>query len=46
MREAFDQWQFVELAYALGGVATLGLVAWSWIQMRRAEKRRDKARDQ
>jgi len=45
MTESFDQWQFVIAAYAIGGGATLGLVAWSWIAMRRAERRRDKARE-
>jgi hypothetical protein len=46
MTESFDQWQFVLAAYALGGVATLALVASSWMAMKRAEKRRDKAREQ
>ncbi|HWU03627.1 MAG TPA: hypothetical protein VN222_12885 [Novosphingobium sp.] len=41
MHETFDQWQFVALAYAIGGGATLALVAWSWLSMRRAEARRD-----
>jgi small neutral amino acid transporter SnatA (MarC family) len=45
MTESFDQWQFVIAAYAIGGGATLALVAWSWIAMRRAEKRRDKVRE-
>ena len=31
-------------AYALAIVATLALVAWSWIAMKRAEKRREEAR--
>jgi hypothetical protein len=31
-------------AYALGVGATLALVAWSWLAMRRAEKRREEAR--
>ena len=44
MREALDPWPFVIAAYALGVVATLALVAWSWLAMRRAEKRREEAR--
>ena len=44
MREALDPWPFVIAAYALGGGATLALVAWSWIAMRRAERRREQAR--
>lgn len=44
MREALDQWTFVAAAYALGIGVTLILVGWSWIAMRRAERRRDKAR--
>ena len=31
-------------AYALGVGATLALAAWSWLAMRRAEKRREEAR--
>jgi hypothetical protein len=45
MTESFDQWQFVIAAYALGGGATLALVAWSWLAMRRAEQRRDRSRE-
>ena len=44
MREALDQWDFVIAAYAIGVLGTLGLVAWSYYAMRRAEARRDKAR--
>jgi len=44
MREALDQWSFVIAAYLVGGGATLALVAWSWIGMIRAEKRRDRVR--
>ena len=45
-REILDQWQFVYAAYALGIGGTLTTVAWSWISMRRAELRRDRAREQ
>ena len=44
MREALDQWNFVIAAYAIGVTATLVTVAWSWIAMRRAEARRDRAK--
>jgi hypothetical protein len=44
VREALDPWPFVIAAYALGVGATLALVAWSWLAMRRAETRREKAR--
>lgn len=44
MREALDQWSFVIAAYAVGVGAILALVAWSWLAMKRAEKRRDEAR--
>ena len=45
MREAFDQWQFVIAAYAIGALATLAMVAHSWAAMTRAERRRDASRD-
>jgi hypothetical protein len=41
MREMLDPWPFVWAAYALGIVGTLALVGWSWLAMRRAERRRD-----
>ena len=44
MREALDQWDFVIAAYAIGVGATLALVIWSWLTMKRAEKRREEAR--
>ena len=44
-REILDQWQFVIAAYALGVGGTLATVAWSWIAMRRAERRRDATRE-
>jgi len=44
MREALDPWPFIITAYALGVGGTLALVAWSWLTMRRAEKRRAEAR--
>ena len=44
MREALDQWEFVIAAYLVGVSATLALVAWSWLAMKRAEKRREEAR--
>jgi len=45
-REALNQWNFVIAAYAIGVGSTLALVAWSWIAMRRAERRRDRSREQ
>jgi len=44
MREALDQWTFVLAAYVVGVGGTALLIAWSWLSMRRAEKRRDKVR--
>ncbi len=44
MREALDQWEFVIAAYAVGLVGTIAMIVWSWLAMRRAEKRRDKVR--
>jgi len=44
MREGLDPWPFVIAAYALGVAATLALVGWSWLAMRRAEKRREETR--
>lgn len=43
MREALDHWPFVLASYALGIGGTLLLVGWSWLAMRRAERRRDEA---
>jgi len=45
-REALNQWNFVVSAYAIGVGATLALVIWSWLAMRRAERRRDRSREQ
>lgn len=42
--EALNQWQFVMAAYTIGLGGTLGLTAWSWFAMRRAEARRDALR--
>ena len=44
MREALDQWEFVAAAYAIGIGGTLALVAWAWIDMKRAERRRERSR--
>jgi hypothetical protein len=44
-REALNQWNFVIAAYVIGVGATLALVAWSWLAMRRAERRRDRSRE-
>lgn len=44
MRETLDPWTFVIAAYAIGIAGTAAMIAWSWISMRRAEKRRDESR--
>lgn len=44
MRESLDQWPYVIAAYAVAAVGTLLLVGWSWLAMKRAEKRREDAR--
>lgn len=44
MHEGLDQWNFVIAAYALGIAGTLALTGWSWISMRRAERRRDEVK--
>jgi hypothetical protein len=44
MREALDQWDFVVAAYAVGLGGTIAMIVWSWLAMRRAEKRRDEVR--
>ncbi len=44
MREALDPWPFVIAAYTLGIGATLLLLGWSWLAMRRAERRREELR--
>jgi nitrate reductase gamma subunit len=44
MRAGLDPWPFVIAAYAVGVLGTLALVGWSWLAMRRAEARREKAR--
>jgi hypothetical protein len=43
MRADMDPWSFVAAAYALGVLGTLALLGWSWLAMRRAERRRDGA---
>ena len=45
MRETLDQWHFVIAAYLVAVGATAALVAWSWLAMRRAERRRERSRD-
>ena len=44
MREALDAWEFVAAAYAVGVGGTAVLIAWSWLAMRRAERRRERSR--
>ncbi|WP_168157396.1 hypothetical protein [Erythrobacter sp. QSSC1-22B] len=45
IREALDQWDFVLAAYAVGVIGIVAMTGWSWLAMRRAERRRDLARD-
>ena len=44
MREGLDQWTFVIAASAVAVIGTLALVAWSWLAMRAAERRREQGR--
>lgn len=44
MREQLDQWPFVIAAYAVAVICTLAMVLWSWLAMRRAERRREESR--
>jgi nitrate reductase gamma subunit len=46
IREALDQWDFVVAAYAVGVIGILVTIGWSWLAMRRAERRRDRIRRQ
>ena len=46
MREALDPWSFVVASYLIGVGGTLAMIAWSWLTMRRAERRREKVRDE
>ena len=39
-----SQWSFVIAAYGLVAVAVVGLIAWSWNAMRRAEAEAEAAR--
>ena len=32
-----NQWTFVTAAYGLAAIATLGLIAWAYLSMRKAE---------
>lgn len=44
MREGLDPWFYVSASYVLTIGATLALVAWSWLAMRAAERRREAGR--
>jgi len=45
MREMLDPWTFVAASYVLGVGGTAAMIAWAWLSMRAAEKRRDKSRE-
>ena len=34
-----NHWRFIIGAYAIAALATVGVTAWSWLAMRRAEAR-------
>lgn len=44
MREAVDMMHYVWAAYAVGTIGTVSLLVWSWLDMRRAEKKRERIR--
>lgn len=44
MRENLEQWTFVLACYGVTIAATLAMLGWSLLAMRRAERRRDEAR--
>lgn len=46
MHEALNQWHFVIAAYIVGVGGTLVMVGWSLLAMRRAERARDRSREQ
>ena len=45
MSEGLQQWHFVAAAYGIGVTGTAAMIGWALAAMRRAEKRRDKARN-
>lgn len=45
MSENLGHWPFVIAAYLVGVAGTLAMTGWSWLAMRRAEARRERARD-
>ena len=44
MRESLDHWPYVIGAYGVGVGAIVMLIVFSWIAMKRAEKRRDEVK--
>ncbi|MCK9542928.1 MAG: heme exporter protein CcmD [Novosphingobium sp.] len=44
MREVLDPWIFIWASYGVGLGAVALLVGWSWLSMKRAERRRDEVR--
>lgn len=44
MREALDQWNYVIAAYAVTITGLFAMVSWSWLSMKRAERRREEAK--
>lgn len=44
LRESLDHWAYVTAGYSVVIIGTLALVAWSWLSMKAAERRRDESR--
>ena len=44
LRESLPQWDYVIGAYAVLLIAMGALIMWSWLSMRRAEKRREEVK--
>ncbi len=45
MREQFDMMAFVNAVYALTFLCVTALLVWSWLGMRKSEKKREEARE-
>jgi hypothetical protein len=46
MRETLDPWIFVYAAYAIGLGGTALMIVWTLMSMRKAERRRERSREQ
>ena len=45
MREVLDPWTFVTAAYVVAVGGTVIMIVWSWLAMRRADKRSERSRE-